>query len=106
MNTKEAIKKVRNKYEGWQGYARTQKEVDQLGEERDEIIDLLKRGKEYEQMWEKVKEDYGEMKDNCPEGFKDRWLFAKTIKLYEQKYFPKGDQRCSIIKKSENLKMN
>ena len=59
MKTKEAIEKVCNKYEGWQGYARTQKEADQLGKERDGIIELLERGEEnkkYKKIWEELYE--------------------------------------------------
>ena len=44
METKEAIEKVKDKYEGWMGYARSQKEIDKLGKERDKVVSLLQQG--------------------------------------------------------------
>lgn len=62
MDTREAIEKVRGKYEGWMGYARTQEEVDGLEKERDGIIKLLQEGEEnkkYKEAWEEFKEING-----------------------------------------------
>ena len=84
MNTKEAVEKVSNKYEGWQGYARTQKEVDELGEERDRIIELLKRGEKFEVIFKKFVQ------------FIFNWRYPISHKVMRdkvrelrQKYFPK-----------------
>ena len=59
METKEAIEKVKDKYEGWMGYARSQKEVDELGEERDKVIALLKCGEEYKELYEVLADNVG-----------------------------------------------
>ncbi len=91
MNTKEAIQKVKDKYEGWQGYARTQKEFDELGKERDKVIALLKRGEKYKAMWKKFKKFFNLMiafKRGTFEHLEKLEIFIKDI---EQKYFPKGD---------------
>lgn len=84
METKEVIEKVKDKYEGWQGYARTQKEVDKLGEERDKVIELLQRGEKFEKMWEEFNKEYAlyhlqYTNDNI----------HQAMKRLKQKYFPK-----------------
>ena len=72
MDTEKAIQKVKDKYEGWMGYARSQKEVDELGEERDEVITLLMRGSAFEKMFRQVEDMYG----------------SSLTWDIEQKYFP------------------
>jgi len=47
MEVKEAIEKVKDKYEGWMGYAMSQKIFNELEEERDEVISLLQQGEAY-----------------------------------------------------------
>lgn len=58
IDTKEAIEKIKQKYEGWQGYAKTQEKADELGRERDKVIALLKRGEAFENMWNNFKWDF------------------------------------------------
>ena len=55
METKEAIEKVKGKYEGWMGWADSQKEVDSLIKERNEVIEILEQGKVYRQMIDKMR---------------------------------------------------
>ena len=42
MNINKAIEKICDKYEGWMGYASSQKEVNNLGKERNKIIKLIR----------------------------------------------------------------
>ncbi|MCK4329280.1 hypothetical protein KAX02_05505 [candidate division WOR-3 bacterium] len=87
MDTKEAIEKVKNKYEGWMGWASSQEEVDKLGEERDKIIELLQRGEKYKAIVKEFKEVWGKRIYI----FKDSNYISITniVNKLEQKYFPK-----------------
>jgi len=55
MNTNEAERKVWNKCGGWMGWAGSQKEVDSLTKERNEIIEILQQGEIYRQMIQKMR---------------------------------------------------
>ena len=55
MNTNEAERKVWNKCGGWMGWAGSQKEVDSLIKERNEVIEILEQGKVYRQMIDKMR---------------------------------------------------
>ena len=54
MKFKTAIQNVKDKYEGWMGYAKSQKEIDELSKERDDVITMLKMGKKYQKLWKQV----------------------------------------------------
>ena len=54
MDINEAIEKVKDKYEGWMGYAMSQKVFNKLESERDEIISILQQGEKYKHMWESI----------------------------------------------------
>jgi len=90
MKTKQAIEKVKNKYEGWMGWASSQKEVDELIKEINEITALLQQGEKYKQMWESMINA-----SKCLIGNKGRKVLKMVIKDIEhgikehQKYFPK-----------------
>ena len=55
MDINKAIEKVKDKYEGWMGYARSQKEFNELEIERDKVISLLQQGEKYKHMWQSIK---------------------------------------------------
>jgi len=90
VKTKEAIEKVKDKYEGWMGYARSQKEFDELEKERDEVISLLQQDEAYRQLVKELKEFYGNgtVENECGLGVK---LF-NLIEILEGKYFPKEEK--------------
>jgi len=94
MNTKGAIKKVEDKYEGWMGWASSQEEVNKLGEERDKIIKLLKRGEKYKTMWGELDTIY--ITGNIPKVPNKELGFMFGAQKYimkniKQKYFPEED---------------
>jgi len=84
MKTKEAIEKVKDKYEGWQGYARSQKEFDELGKEREEVIALLKQGKKFKKIFQELEKWFNSIYDYNI-GLRD---ILDKIEELKQKHFP------------------
>jgi len=82
MDTKKAIQKVKDKYEGWQGQARSQEEVDELGEERDEVIALLQQGKAYRL----IVEGFEEIFYTNPYNWVTKEYYRDEIEKLKQKY--------------------
>ena len=93
MDVKEAIEKVKDKYEGWMGYAMSQKVFNELEKERNEVIYLLQQLKKYRQIFEYVIARINNVVNyrklgwatnlDTPENFK------QLLEELEQKYFPK-----------------
>ena len=84
MNTKEAIEFIDN--------------IPSLGlifdpkplkKRKKQLIDLLKRGEKYEEMWEECKKDISRASVENWEVYTERFILE--MKKLEQKYFPKGD---------------
>ena len=93
MKTKQAIEKVKNKYEGWMGWASSQKEVDELIKEINEITALLQQGEKYRQMWESMVNASKCLID--PKGRKVLKMVVKDIKqgMKESEKYLKGGKR-------------
>ena len=108
MKAEKAIKKVKDKYEGWMGYARSQKEVDELEEERDKVIVLLQQGEKCRLILQLVEEEKIQVEINdCGKMFfmleandksnkimfglraPFRHLLCHTLEELKQEYFPK-----------------
>lgn len=87
MDTKEAIVRIKKVYkfidddEKWRNIGNKIKEFNR--EERDKIIELLKRGENFENMWSGL---YVEIERGSPDFCKEFYDYMEKL---EQKYFPK-----------------
>ncbi|MBA7576413.1 hypothetical protein ES695_21320 [Candidatus Atribacteria bacterium 1244-E10-H5-B2] len=88
MNTKESIKFIESRkpsnFTGMElNNVRTEKIIeDKLGE----VVECLQRGGEYEQMWEKFKENNGSVW-----GYGKGKYIRDLMSEFEEKYFPKKE---------------
>ena len=94
MKTKEAIEFLEREILeecGKPSQYRWTKSLCKLPKEFESVIALLKRCEAYKEMWGELKKEHTEAKirNTCPEGLIDRYLFMREIEVIEQKYFPK-----------------
>ena len=90
MNTEEAIEFLEIEYGNINpDYPLSAKTWKEKKKRYDEIINLLKRGEKYEEMWEECKKDISRASVENWEVYTERFILE--MKKLEQKYFPKGD---------------
>jgi hypothetical protein len=93
MDTKDAIQHIKDKYEGWEGYAQSQKEADKLWKECEEIIKLLEHLSAAQVEGEKYRAILNEFKKKL-----DFSPVKEYVKELEQKYFPEEDEHEKYIR--------
>ena len=84
MEVKEAIQCVKDKYEGWEGYAQSQEECNELGKECNEVISLLQDLEKCKLCWEDIRDYYG-------------YIFEGRINFLKRKYFPQPIKKVITI---------
>ena len=94
MEVKGAIQCVKDKYEGWEGYAQSQEEVNKLGKECNEVISLLQDLEKYKEMWEEFDNKYGHF-GLLVCGMSRR--ICEWMKDLEQKYLPQPVKKVITI---------
>lgn len=92
MNTKEAIEFMKSFIEVITSIDirnGDKKSIEIYNDKINRIIDLLKRGEKYEEMWEECKKDISRASVENWEVYTERFILE--MKKLEQKYFPEGD---------------
>ena len=97
MEVKEVIQHIKDKYEGWEGWAHSQEEVNKLGQECNEVISLLQELEKYKEMWEEFR-----LKYRCSQlqyyGFKTNGIDVPiAMRIFEQKHFPQPVKKVITI---------
>ena len=93
MEVKRAIQCVKDKYEGWIGYAQSQEEVNKLGKECNEVISLLQELEKYKEIVKSIQWHIETSKKCSSEVY--GWL--KFIERIIQKYFPTSVKKTITI---------
>ena len=93
MDVKEAIQHIKDKYEGWEGWAHSQEEVNKLGQECNEVISLLQDLEKYKEIVKSIQWHIETSKKCSSEVY--GWL--KFIERIIQKYFPTSVKKVITI---------